>query len=135
MARLKKDHSGWRSSGLHMKYQSPKINERPVKAKSKKDTTKWCRGKKGVEHDLYRTPVVYSYWDYEKVSRIIETKCFVCKKKFYGKHKEVPFYPYIKNECTTYPVQVKVNGLPIPIDPHRFDTGAYYCNACSEWHY
>ena len=51
MGRLKKDHSGWKTSGKWKKYQYPKIDETPRRVKKSKDTRKWCKGKFGVKHD------------------------------------------------------------------------------------
>lgn len=50
MGRLKKDHTGWRTSGLWLKYKFPTINEYLPRLKRKKDTKKWCKGKKGIKH-------------------------------------------------------------------------------------
>ena len=38
MGRLKRDHSGWRTSGLWLKYQNPMVEDKPLKGKSKKNT-------------------------------------------------------------------------------------------------
>ncbi len=52
MGRLKKDHSGWSTSGKWLKYQEPSIVERtPTYRKKKKDTNRWCRGKSGQRHN------------------------------------------------------------------------------------
>lgn len=136
MARLKKDHSGWRSSGLHLKYKSPSINERAVKAKSKKDTVRWCGGKVGREHDLYRKFREWRTWDSVIISNYWETICSECGKKFYRKDTTPPLQIPIKQvREVSLPIQVKVDGKPIPIDPHRFYDESYYCYECKEWHY
>ncbi len=49
--RIKKDHTGWRSSGLWKKYSLPSIDELTPRPKSKKNTAKWCKGRVGLKHD------------------------------------------------------------------------------------
>ncbi len=52
MGRLKKDHSGYSTSGKWLKYQYPKIEETPMPGKHKKNTRKWCKGRTGILHDF-----------------------------------------------------------------------------------
>jgi hypothetical protein len=118
MARLKKDHSGWRSHGLYKKYQKPTINEREYRPKSKKDTTTWCRGKKGIAHELYRE---FNYYGY------IETKCDNCGKKFYRKDKSIPLRIRVKGETKVTPVQVKINGVAQKLDSKWFRQDVCWC--------
>lgn len=51
MGRLKKEHGGYRTSGLWEKYKP--LGETVRKPRAKKDTKKWCRGKVGVKHQFY----------------------------------------------------------------------------------
>lgn len=136
MAQLKRNHGGYRSHGLWSKYQQPAINEKPAKSKAKKDTVKWCRGKKGTEHELRRFFVYVSGWDWRRKTSRTHCKCINCGKEFYGKHKEVPLViEPAYNYKDSFPVQVKVNGLVLAIDARRYDNDAYLCAQCKEWHY
>lgn len=134
MARVKRDHSGWHSHGLFIKYQSPSVGEKPPKHKSKKDTRKWCRGKTGKEHILRRY-----FWHFgwtSKRSNWIRCKCIECGKEFYNKDKGIPLIIEIDEvDHASYPVQVKVNGKPIPIDYRLYHETSYFCTACQVWHY
>lgn len=120
MGRLKRDHSGWHTSGLYLKYQSPKINERPVKAKSKKDTNKWCRGKVGREHAWHRYQGrKYNWLKEDYVDPYVHIKCIECGKEKYAKTAKAATYPmhlWIDDKSEAYwPVQVRVNGKYLPI--------------------
>lgn len=142
MGRLKKDHSGWHSHGLYLKYQQPTVEEPTFKHKRKKNTNKWCKGKVGREHDLlrifYRT---YNNgrgyeWDYynNKLYRIIITRCMTCGKEFWSnKGKNIPLVIPVRLESVKMPVQVKVNGKAVPIDYREYETNRYWCSACQMW--
>jgi hypothetical protein len=132
MGRLKRDHSGWSTSGKWLKYQQPKINEQPVKGKSKKDTRRWCRGKVGVEHDFHQT-VRFTFFD----EKYYNTKCVECRKEVSKKRvKSYPLHLDIeKDSGPPQPIQVKVNGVAIPIDYRKFYDGGYWCDQCREWHF
>lgn len=78
MGRLKKDHDGWKSAGLWLKYQYPKIEEEPRTTHKKKNTRKWCKGRKGVEHD-YELVEKHKFLDWSwKIY-----KCINCGKQKY----------------------------------------------------
>lgn len=136
MGRIKKDHSGWRTHGIFIKYQQPSIeNNFKVKAK-KKDTKKWCHGKPGVEHELYRH---FEYFGWESKVRWIKCECKNCGKRFYRKHdSSIPLtipvdYSWPAEE---YLVQVKVNDLPIPIESkYMYSPNSWYCLECDVRHY
>ena len=136
MGRLKKDHSGYHTHGRWLKYKLPSVVEPPKRSKAKKDTTKWCRGKIGVQHVIRR----YFYYIYVNNGRtrtnLIRSKCVECGKGFYSKDSSIPLDIEVDGERgQKYPVQVKVNGKALPIDyksygiPHR-----EYCDYCHEWH-
>ena len=122
MARLKKDNSSWKAHGLYKKYQQLTVNERPYRPKSKKDTVTWCRGKKGVSHELYREFVYY--WNCSKDEYVslgyIQAKCDNCGKKFYRKDKSIPLRIRVQGESKITPVQVKINGVPQKLDSKLF---------------
>lgn len=142
--RLKEDTSSWHSSSIikrDYRHDRSKPEDFVPKGKSKKDTNKWCRGKKGVEHVLYR--YFYDvdnrnfYYPDEYVSkRYIQTKCSQCKKKFYWKKNDpsTPLVIPIRLEGSDIDgqVQVKVNGVPIPF---KYDPDCYYCETCLGWHH
>lgn len=48
MARVKRDHTGWRSSGIWKKDFTAKPEE--ARHSSKKNVRKWCKGKVGIKH-------------------------------------------------------------------------------------
>lgn len=139
MGRLKKDHSGWHTSGLWLKYQAPKVNERPVKGKSKKDTNKWCRGKVGVEHKWHRYQAKSYNWDADDyVSPYIYIRCSECRKDKYAKTAKTANYPlhlWIDDNNTGYElVQVRINGEYSPLDYYKYLKDKYWCKECSRWH-
>lgn len=78
MGRLKRDHNGYHTSGLWLKYQNPTTDEDLPRAKSKKDTKRWCKGKVGVKHSPVRRFKHYS-WSSRR-SRVVYTICTVCGK-------------------------------------------------------
>lgn len=135
MARLKKDHSGWRSHGLHKKYQQPAINEPVIKHNKKKNTQRWCGGKVGREHDIYRHYHFSRGWDWDKYFRNwIEASCRTCGKKFWRKNDtSLPLEIPIDGEyAEPLPIQVKVDGVPLPIDPQRYIGD--WCPFCNLYH-
>lgn len=139
MGRLKKEHSGWHTSGLWLKYQSPKVVETPVKAKSKKDTVKWCRGKVGVEHDWHRFENMKYDWEIDGyVDKYIHLMCMECKKEKYTKTAKSANYPlhiWIDQKyCGADPIQVRVNGEYKPLTIYDFKKGKYYCRDCGYCH-
>jgi len=124
MGRIKKDHSGYRTHGIFMKYQQPSIEDKSIKHKSKKDTNRWCRGKKGIEHKLYRKFYRTSFRNIR--TNLIEVYCSECRKQLHKKsHAGIPLiidvedgnvesnYKYVDN------IQVKVNGKPLPMEWQR----------------
>jgi hypothetical protein len=136
MGRLKKDHGGYRPSGLWLKYQQPVAVEEPARHRGKKNTRRWCKGKVGTEHALVRRFKHYG-WSSRR-SRFIYTVCTVCRKEFYKiRHEGIPLEIEIdeSNESVVYPVQVKVNGIVLPIDYRKYQDDRYYCSACDEWHF
>lgn len=77
MGRLKKDHTGWRTSGLWTKYQKPNVGDdtfNTIKSKYK-NTRKWCKGKVGVEHN-YQLVERHEGW-----LSFCQSKCVSCGKK------------------------------------------------------
>lgn len=140
MGRLKKDHSGWKTSGLYMKYQQPAIKEKPVKQKSKKDTNKWCKGKVGREHDLirvfYHTYDNGRYFDYDywngRLFYLTIGMCKTCGKTFWGnKAKSMPLIIPVRSHSLSVPVQVKINGRALPFEYH--ERHGDYCEYHEEW--
>ena len=135
MGRLKRDHSGWGTHGKWLKYQSPKVDERPVKRSSKKDTNKWCRGKVGVEHQYhryqskrYQWPQDHYVWDW------VKSKCVECGKVTYKRRSSnTPLHLYIEEEGEPVQIQVRVNGKIIPFDAERYD-GRWWCDQCRRFH-
>ena len=129
MGRLKKDHSGYSSHGLWKKYNALAAPEPLGHVKSKKDTRRWCKGKKGVEHALQRR--FYYSWGGKRTSWI-RTHCTVCQKELgFKNNTHIPLVIDIDEyENTAYPIQVKVNGkaLPIPSEWFRGDF-CVYCNS------
>lgn len=139
MGRLKKDHSGWRTSGIWLKYQQPTINDTQAKPKAKKDTNKWCRGKVGREHVWHRYQQKRwndDLWKY--LSPYIEIKCIVCNKEKYVKTARAATYPmhlWVEQQNEGYePVQVRVNGKYLPIEYLEYRQGKYFCHSCGYWH-
>lgn len=139
MGRIKKDHSGWRTHGIWLKYQNPKVNEIPVKPKSKKDTNKWCRGKVGREHEWHRFQKMEWSWrmdDY--VDPYIEIHCVECGKEKYAKTSKAANYPlhiWIDQKyCGADPIQVRVNGEYKPLTMYDYKKGKYYCHECGFCH-
>lgn len=134
MARLKRDHSGYRSFGLYEKYQQPSVNEQPPKHKSKKNTSKWCRGKVGEEHQLYRY-FYHSGWNGKRTSWV-RSSCKKCRKEFNTKRTDIPLHIEIdeSNHGIKFPVQVKIDGKALPLDYRLFKEASYYCWQCEEWH-
>lgn len=123
MARLKKEHSGWRSSGLWTKYKYPSLESRHTRLNKKKDTNAWCRGKKGREHDLVRRQdkcYCNDSWHWTLVRAI----CKNCNKEIYSKRQDysIPMHLYIEHEWEVLPIQVKVNGQSLIINPARYRT-------------
>lgn len=108
MARLKKDHSGYRSSGLYKKYlPQPEV---PKRLRGKKDTTKWCKGKVNVPHRLYRRSKQAYIADKGYVDLgYTETYCKDCGKRFW-RTTGVPLSLRIKHKRKVTPIPVKVNG-------------------------
>lgn len=108
MARLKKDHSGWRSHGLYLKYKEPTEN----KPKSKKDTNRWCRGRVDREHDLVRYKPVRYRWFSEPFYSYVRVKCLVCHKEMYKrKYINLPLVvEVVEIETKWQETYVPVNG-------------------------
>lgn len=132
MGRLKKDHSGYRSSGLYTKYKSPSVNEKPIQHKSKKNTIKWCKGKIGVEHVAER--YFYHFRWTNKRTNWIMTRCIVCRKELNRKDNSIPLRIELDDaDGKPYPIQVKVNGLAVPIDYRLHDNKYHWCSGCQEW--
>lgn len=78
MGRIKKEHDGYKSSGLWLRFQYPNIDDdETVTTKKKKNTRKWCKGKVGQHHDkklVERSK--WWFWTHEKYT------CQNCKKTF-----------------------------------------------------
>jgi len=130
MGQLKRDHGGYHSSGLWIKYQQPAVVERNVH-KSKKDTNKWCKGKVGKPHDFVQTLHRSKYEAFTWYT----CKCNTCGKQVYKKRvKSLPLKIQVEGSSgiRSFPIQVKVNGKAIPIDPRRFTED--FCWQCMEWH-
>lgn len=135
MARLKRGANTWRSEGLAKKYKEQasfdmlnnKIRRR------KKDTRKWCRGKVGVEHKLYR----YFYrsgWSGIRTN-LIRSRCENCGKEFHSNNSNIPLRIELdEQDGKSYPIQVKMNGVAIPIDFTKFHSEYQWCDMCEKWH-
>lgn len=125
MARLKKDHSGYRSSGLYKKYQpvSDEINY----PKKKRNTTQWCKGKVNVPHDLYKRYKRVYMGDKDYLSLgYTETFCRNCNKKFWNK-TSVPLKIDIKHQHSLAPLPVKINGTLQKLSPDWFKYEQCWC--------
>lgn len=141
MGRIKKNHSGWRTHGIWMKYQTPKVNEQPVKPKSKKDTNKWCRGKVGTEHIWHRFEEPKWDWvedTYTSTSKSVAIKCIECGKEKYAKTAKAANYPlhiFVDQKYCGYdPVQVRVNGEYKPLTIYEYKRGRFFCRSCGFCH-
>lgn len=140
MGRLKKDHTGWRTSGLWLKYKQPTINEVQTKPKSKKDTNKWCRGKVGVEHNWHRFQNMKwsdELWDYK--DPYVSIHCVECGKEKYAKTAKAAAYPLHiwidEKDCGIDPVQIRVNGEYKPLTMYDYKRdGRRYCWQCGFCH-
>jgi hypothetical protein len=138
MAKLSHGADSWRSEGLLRKYKAQENFDDPVKYKSKKKTRKWCKGKVGTEHKLYRYYYYTRPWGQNKAKRTswIRSRCEVCKKEFLTKDKSIPLRILVEDisEFSISPVQVKVNGKAIPIPGKWYYNERYYCDYCGKWH-
>lgn len=139
MGRIKRDHSGYRTSGLWTKFQHPKINDVEPGGKSKKNTNKWCRGKVGVEHKWHRYQRYHWNWELDRyVSPYVHIKCVECGKEKYAKtakSADFPLHLEVQNISEGYePIQVRVNGKYLPIDYLQYQKGKYWCKSCGVWH-
>lgn len=133
MAQLKRDHGGYHSSGLWTKYQQPSVVEPRQRAGKRKDTVKWCKGRVGIKHDFVQTLHRSRY----EAFTYYTCKCQTCGKKVYKKRvKSLPLrievVQHDDSGIRNFPIQVKVNGTPVPIDPRRYDKD--YCWDCRDWH-
>lgn len=76
--RLSKDKSSWRAGGIIRRdARNAKDMVEVAKTRNSKDTKRWCRGKKGVNHKLaWARGRLYGstqWWD---------QRCELCHKKF-----------------------------------------------------
>lgn len=76
MGRLKKDHSGYKTSGLWAKYKYPQVNEGIRQPKPSKDTRRWCKGKVGLKHSYELVERHKGHWYSFSLYR-----CASCGKK------------------------------------------------------
>lgn len=135
MGRLKKDHGGYRTSGLWTKYQQPTVHDTPLKPRAKKDTKKWCRGKVGVPHEFHQR--IWFCWLDEVHYR---TVCVNCRKEVSKKRvKSYPLHIEPKHsDERPLPIQVKVNGRAIPFNVCQLESLQleewHYCERCNKWH-
>lgn len=110
MARLKKDHSGYRSSGLHKKWQGLPLEDKPMPRSKAKNTAKWCKGKVNIPHQLYRRSKKAYIADKGYISLgYTETFCKNCNKRFWRK-TGVPLTIDIEHKRKITPIPVKING-------------------------
>jgi hypothetical protein len=135
MGRLKKDHSGYHTSGLYLKYQQPSVYERPAHRSNKKNTSKWCRGKVGVPHEYHRYQSKRYRWrDDDYVWDWIKAKCVECGKVSYKRRSyDAPLHAFVYSESERTQIQVRVNGKIIPFDAPRYD-GSWWCSQCRCYH-
>lgn len=137
MGQLKRDHSGYRTSGLWKKYQQVIGVIPEPKHKSKKDTLKWCRGKRGVEHEWHRFQSKRYDWEIDDyVDPYIRTKCVECGKSAYkriAKTSSMPLHAFIYDDHNErVQIQVRVNGNIIPFtETYR---GKWWCLSCRQFH-
>ena len=137
MGRLKRDHSGWGTTGKWLKYQEPTYPEKKYSGKSKKDTNKWCRGKVGVPHEWHSYQDKIICWLEERYfPSYTKIVCINCKKKKVSRTKNAikyPFHVWIESEYSRTQIQVKVNGRAIPMGypPEN----SYWCEICLQYHY
>jgi hypothetical protein len=118
MGRLKKDHTGWRTSGLWLKYKHPTASE----------TQEW--------HKFQKMEWSWRMDDY--VDPYIEIHCVECGKEKYTKTAKAANYPlhiWIDEKYCGYdPIQVRVNGEYKPLTMYDFKRGKYYCRDCGFCH-
>lgn len=138
MGRLKRDHSGWRTSGLWLKYQSPQVNERQPKF-NKRDTNKWCRGKIGREHVWHRYQQKRYSWELDDyIDLWVHIKCVECGKQKYTKTAKSARYPmhlYIKEKSDGFElIPVRINGEYLPVDYWKYQKDKKWCSGCGRWH-
>lgn len=140
MGRLKKDHSGYSSHGKWLKYQFDSTGTPVTRVKSKKDTVHWCKGKVGAEHVWHKWQE--RQWDdelFKYAKTYVDILCKNCGKKKSiktAKGAHYPLHAWIDDKSTGYePVQVRVNGVYLPIDYIKYFEGKYFCRYCGMWHY
>ena len=109
--RLKEDSSSWKSNGIK-KRDFRHIHDEPKPAhRSKKDTRKYCYGKVGKEHILYRFVHAwvrdYGFW----WPNTIQAKCTRCGKQFYGgkivTNSKTPLHIIPDYEHSFYEIEVR----------------------------
>lgn len=123
MGRLKKDHSGWKTTGIWKKYQQPSIIER-VPNKSKKDRVRWCGGKTNKEHQLIRYfERRWISFDTRSKYKWIKCKCSICGKRLHKeKDTSIPLHIELDNLfdiSEKYQIPVKINGVILPFKKNK----------------
>jgi hypothetical protein len=136
--RLKKEHGGYHSSGLWLKYSRPVVEERPGGKQSKKlNKKKWC-GKVGVEHVWHRYRRMRwndEAWDYIDPYEVIECAyCWERKSPKTAKTLDLPLHLWIKQDNGSYAVQVSVNGDYKPLPQLVYKKGVRWCYDCQRYH-
>lgn len=143
MARIKKDKTSWRSSGIikrDFKHDTSQPDD-VVRGTAKKNRAKWCGGHIGREHVLrrtfYKTYGGGKYFDWEywnnRLFKYIGTNCVKCGRNFYNHDKSIPLVIPVREYSEQYPVQLKVNGVTLPIHASRY-LEQHYCWDCWTYH-
>lgn len=77
--RLKENKDNWNASGLIRKLSIPPVE---VKAKARKNTRKWCKGREGVPHDYDLANLeAYTFYPVGGCSVWLEYRCQGCQRK------------------------------------------------------
>lgn len=77
--RLKESKDNWKASNILRKLA---VSPESPKARSRKNTRKWCKGKKGVEHDVYLVEAYQPEWWFRK-EMWCSWECKTCGKQWY----------------------------------------------------
>jgi len=83
MARIKKDKTSWHASSvIRRDFRSSKEPpEVTGSARQKKNRSKWCKGKVGIEHNYVDVP--FEQQKYKNISRCKEIWCEKCHRRRY----------------------------------------------------
>ncbi len=89
--RLKEEKSNWNASSIMKRDFRNSKDDIPQKHKSKKNTSKWCKGRAGVEHDWVNEVPYNNAFKFMKMDI-----CRNCRKQSYNNVK------YLNRETGEY---------------------------------